>query len=141
MVDHTTFAELQWTRDPFSPNFFQVPPGFQKLSHIFTKEFIEVIKDVHALQCIRDISSFTKGDVTLMARINNHTASIQSRLIDLPNIHPVLECSHLAAHLCSIMLCCTVWCALAIPVGKLVFALTVSRESCSCREIFGLMNI
>ena len=54
----------------------------------------------------------------LMAHINNHTASIQSRLVGLPNLSPVLECCHLAAYVCSVMLCCKVWCALVIPVGE-----------------------
>ncbi|KPM35519.1 hypothetical protein AK830_g11061 [Neonectria ditissima] len=98
IVDHTTFAELQWTRDPFSPNFFRLPPGFQTRSHLLSKEFIEVLEDIHALQCIRDIPSSTKGDLMLMARINNHTASIQSRLVGFPKGSPVLECCHLAAY-------------------------------------------
>ncbi|MCJ1223713.1 hypothetical protein MMC12_000356 [Toensbergia leucococca] len=98
IVDHTTFAELQWIRDPFSPNFFRLPPGFQKRSDLLTKEFIEVLEDIHALECIRDVPRFTKGDVLLMAHINNHTASIQSRLVGLPNLSPVLKCCHLAAY-------------------------------------------
>ncbi|OKL63696.1 hypothetical protein UA08_00716 [Talaromyces atroroseus] len=80
IVDHTTFAELQWTRDPFSPHFFRLPPGFQTQAHLLSKEFVEVLEDVHALKCIRDIPHTTKSDVSLMAHINNHTASIQSRL-------------------------------------------------------------
>ena len=117
IVDHTTFAELQWTRDPFSPAFFRLPPGFQTRSYLLTKEFIKVLEDIQALQCIRDIPRSTKGDVMLMANINNHTASIQSRLVGLPDLSPALECCRLAAYVCSIMLCCTVWCALVIPVG------------------------
>jgi hypothetical protein len=118
VVDHTTFAELHWRRDPFSPSFSQLPPGFQKRSHLLTREFVEVLEDINALQCIRDLSRFTKGDVMQMAHINNHIASIQSRLVGLPKLSLVLECSRLAAYLCSAMLCCTVWCALVIPVGK-----------------------
>ncbi|RDW91726.1 hypothetical protein BP5796_02891 [Coleophoma crateriformis] len=93
IVDHTTFAELQWTRDPFSPNFFRLPPGFQARSHLLTRDFIAVLEDIHALQCIRDVPYFTKADVLLMARINNHMASIQSRISkDDPiwNKHPEL---------------------------------------------------
>ncbi|KAF2790979.1 hypothetical protein K505DRAFT_377130 [Melanomma pulvis-pyrius CBS 109.77] len=115
MFDHKTFAELQWTRDPFSPNFFRLPPGFQTRTHLLTKEFIEVLEDIHALQCIREVPRLTKGDVTMMAYINNHTASIQSRLVGFPNLSHVLECCHLAAYVCSVMLCCKVWCALVIP--------------------------
>lgn len=77
-----------------------------------------MLEDIHALQCIRDVPHFTKGDVLLMAHINNHTASIQSRLVGLPDLSPVLKCCHLAAYVCSVMLCCKVWCALVIPVGE-----------------------
>src|SRR5690349_7811540 len=118
IVDHTTFAELQWTRDPFTPTFFKLPPGFQTLSHLLTKEFIEVLEDIHALQCIRDVSRTTTSDTMIMASINNHTASVQSRLVGLPNHSYTLKCCHLAAYICSVMLCCTVWCALVIPVCK-----------------------
>lgn len=118
IVDHTTFAEIQWIRDPYPRNFFRLPQGFRKRSHHLTTEFIEVLEDIQALKCVRDESPFTKGGVRLMAHINNHTASIQSRLVGLPNLSPVLTCCHLAAYICSVMLCCKVWCALVIPVGK-----------------------
>jgi hypothetical protein len=88
-------------------------------SHLLTEDFIEVLKDINALQCIRDVPRFTRADVMLMAHINNHTASIQSRLMSLPNLSPVQKCCCLAAYICSVMLCCTVWCALVIPVGEL----------------------
>jgi hypothetical protein len=116
VFDHTTFTELQWTRDSFSPNFFSLPPGLQVRSDILTKEFVEVLEDIHALQCIRDIPGSTR-DVMLMTHINNHTASIQSRLVNLPKLSPLLRCCHLAAYVCSIRLCCTVWCPLVIPVS------------------------
>ncbi|KAH8688544.1 putative N-ethylmaleimide reductase [Ilyonectria robusta] len=115
IVDHTTFAELQWRRDPFSPSYFQLPPGFQALSHSLPKEFGEVLEDVYALQCIRDFSRSPNPDILSMAYINNHQASIQSRLLGIGNISPMLECCRLAAYLCSSMLCCKVWCALVIP--------------------------
>lgn len=117
IVDHTTFAELQWTRDPFIPNFFRLPPGFQTLSHLLSKGFIAILEDIYALQCIRDVPRHVKGDPMIMAYINNHTASTQCRLVELPNLSPVLECCRLAAYLCSVMLCCKVWCASVIPVS------------------------
>lgn len=117
IYDHTTFSELQWTRDPFVPNFFRPPPGFQTRSDLLTTELMQVLEDLHALQCIRDVPHYTKGDPMLMAYINNHTASIQSRLVSLQDVSPVQECCCLAAYNCSVMLCCTVWCALVIPVG------------------------
>ncbi|CAJ2507203.1 Uu.00g083890.m01.CDS01 [Anthostomella pinea] len=132
IVDHTTFAELEWTRDPFSPSFFRPPPGFQRLSHLLTRELIEVIEDINALQCIRDVVPQSKrGDVMMMANINNHIASIQSRLVGLPALSPVLKCCHLAAYLCSVMLCCTIWCALVIPShlsSQLLQALQQARD-------------
>ncbi|KAI0405487.1 hypothetical protein F4802DRAFT_606757 [Xylaria palmicola] len=115
IVDHTTFSELQWVRDPFSPSFFRLPPGFQKRAHLFTTEFIEVLEDLHALQCIRNVPFSTAYDATAMVRINNHTASIQSRLTSLRSLSPVMLCCRIAAYLCSVTLCCKIWCALVIP--------------------------
>ena len=124
IFDHTTFAELQWTRDPFSPTFYHLPPGFKTRSHLLAKEFVEVLEDIQALQCIRDVPRFLKGDMMQMAHINNHTASIQSRLVGLKLLSPALECCQLAAYICSVMLCCKVWCALIIPVGHALLSPT-----------------
>ncbi|KAN0099217.1 hypothetical protein V8E51_012992 [Hyaloscypha variabilis] len=116
VVDHTTFSELQWRRDPSSPNFFILPPGFQAQSHVLGEEFVEVLKDVYALQCIRDSGVyFDIEDVISMAQIDNHEASIQSRLVSLPNRSSISECCHLAAYLCSAMLRCELWRASTIP--------------------------
>ncbi|KAH8654156.1 hypothetical protein BGZ60DRAFT_161832 [Tricladium varicosporioides] len=115
VVDHTTFSELWWRRDPFSPNFFILPPGFQAQSHLLGEEFVEVLKDVFALQCIRDSALFGVEDVISMAHIDNHQASIQSRLVSLPNRSSISECCHLAAYLCSTMLRCKLWRTSIIP--------------------------
>lgn len=117
VVIHTLFAELQWGRDPFSPRFFRLPPGFQARSHLLTEEFIEVLEDIHALQCIREFRSASRNTLS-MAYINNHQASIQSRLVGLSNVSSVLKCCYLAAYLCPSMLCCTIWCASVIPVRR-----------------------
>lgn len=119
IFDHYTFSELQWSRDPFAPGIFQLPPGFQMLSHILSKEFVEVLEDLHALQCVRDVPGYVTNDSMGMAHINNHTASIQSRLMGLGNLCPLLKCCQLAAYISSVMICCTVWCALVIPVSEL----------------------
>lgn len=119
IVDHTTFIELQWTRDLVSRSFFCLPSGFQRRSYLLTKEFIGVLEDLHALQHIRNAPNFTKSGEMSMARINNLTASIQSRLVSMPTVSPFLKCAHLAAYTCSVMLCCHVWCALVIPVCEL----------------------
>lgn len=117
IVDHTTFAELQWTRDPFNPKAFTLPPGFQKRLHLLTSDFVEVLKDVHALQCIRDHAHFGEEDTMSMAQIDNHQASIQSRLAGLQNSSSFLDCCHLSAYLCSTMLRCKVWRASVTPVS------------------------
>lgn len=124
IVDHTTFDELQWRRDVFSPNHFQLAPGFQSMSQLLTEDLIEVLEDVHALQRIRETARFPTRDLISMAYINNHQASIQSRLMGLATLSPILECCRLAAYLCSSMLCCTVWCALVIPVCSLYKCVT-----------------
>jgi hypothetical protein len=117
VVDHTTFSELEWRRDTLSPNFFMLPPGFQAQAHLLGDEFVEVLKDVYALQCIRDRSLyFGPEDVISMARIDNHQASIQSRLVSLRKRSTISECCHLAAYLCSAMLRCKLWRESTIPV-------------------------
>lgn len=116
IVDHTTFAELAWRRDSVEPNSLQLPPGFQKISHVFDHGFIEAIKDIQALQHIRDFYQ-SSGRPVSMVRINSHTASIQSRLAALPTTTPLMKSCNLAAYISSVMLCCTVWCGLVIPVG------------------------
>lgn len=121
IVDHTTFSELLWQRDSFTPNFYQVPSGFEKISHLLCENFTEVLEDLHALQCIRNCSSYKKGDPFIMAYLNNHTASIQSRLVNLIMPSPMLKCCYTAAYICSIMLCCHAWCALVIPVSHFSF--------------------
>lgn len=114
IVDHTTFTELQWQRDSIAPDFFELPPGFQVRSHLFSPEFLDIVRDIHALQCIRNIYQRTGRPVSTVS-INSHTASIQSRLQALPNACPISKACHLAAYMCSVMLCCKVWCALVIP--------------------------
>ncbi|OQE04766.1 hypothetical protein PENVUL_c030G04018 [Penicillium vulpinum] len=80
VVDHTTFSELQWRRDPSNPDFFILPPGFQSRSYLLDQNFVEILRDVFALQCIRDSPILgTEGPMS-MAHIDNHQASIQSRL-------------------------------------------------------------
>ncbi|KLO81236.1 uncharacterized protein Y057_8640 [Fusarium fujikuroi] len=116
IVDHTTFTDLRWERDSIAPDFFELPLGFQIRSHLFSQEFLDIVRDIHALQCIRNIYQRTGRPVSTV-NINSHTASIQSRLQALPNTCPISKACHLAAYMCSVMLCCKVWCALVIPVS------------------------
>lgn len=53
-----------------------------------------------------------------MAHVDNHQASIQSRLVDLPNLSlsHIADCCQIAAYLCSTMLRCKIWRTSTIPV-------------------------
>lgn len=119
VVDHTTFPELHWNRDAFPSTFFTLPPGFQTQSHLLEKDFVEILRDIVALQCIRDKTRFPNREevISSMTHIDNHQASIQSRLVDLPTTSSIAECCHLAAYLCSAMLRCKIWSNSTIPVS------------------------
>ncbi|KAL6918674.1 hypothetical protein FSST1_002700 [Fusarium sambucinum] len=116
MFHHKSFAELEWDRDSIARDLLQLPPGFQVRSHLFSDEFIEVLEDIYALERIRD--DYRPADCVVSAVfINGHTASIQSRLEALPKATQLSRCCYLGAYLCSVMLCCTVWCSLVIPAN------------------------
>lgn len=136
IVNHTTFSEQLWQRDSFTPDFYQLPLGFQEISHLLSDSFIEVLEDLHALQCIRDCSIYRKGDPFIMAYINNHTASIQSRLANLVITSPMLRGCYIAAYICSIMLCCHIWCTLAIPVSYFVLAVHEETVLICCMKSY-----
>lgn len=120
IIDHTTFTELQWNRDSFPSTFFTLPSGFQAQFRLLGEEFVEVLRDIVALQCIRDrIPFFGREEVvSSMTHIDNHQASIQSRLVSLPTTSSISECCHLAAYLCSAMLRCKIWSNSTIPVSE-----------------------
>lgn len=123
IASHTTFPELRWARSKSPPGSLHLPPGFQSRAHLLTPELTEVFEDVQALQHIREAPGFTGDYAELMAGINNHMASIQSRLAGLSDLSPVQECCRLAAYMSSAMLCCTICCALVIPVGDCLYVL------------------
>lgn len=132
IVNHTTFGELQWKRDPFVPDFFVLAPGFGERANLFPEDFIEVLKDIHALQCVQDLPGYSCQNPIEMLRVDNHQASIGSRLVDLPKLSPILEACHLAAYLSACMLCSKVWRHSVIPVRD------PSRVSVLCRDEMGL---
>lgn len=130
LFDHTTFVELEWRRDPFTPNFYILSPGFLTRAHLFNDEFIRVLEDTHALQCIRDSPNFGCRDTGEMMRYDSHQGSVQSRLVDLPKTSLLLECCYLAIYISACQLCSKAWKALAIPVSTLYLlhlTLTLSR--------------
>lgn len=115
-VAHTTFPEMQWQRDLFSPDLFVLPPAFERRTHLLDKDFIEVLKDVHALACIRDSPIFMHEDTISMMHIDNQEAWIQSRLSNMTNLSFLQDCCRLAAYLCAAMFCCKVWRMSVLPV-------------------------
>lgn len=119
MVSHTTFAEMQWKRDLFSPQFFALPVGFHVQTHLLSEEFTEVLRDIHALQCIRESAGFTCEDIVSVLHVDNQQAWVQSRLMQLPKSTIFQECCHLAAYLSACMLCCKVWRLSVVPVSKI----------------------
>ncbi|KAL7917078.1 hypothetical protein ACQKWADRAFT_324944 [Trichoderma austrokoningii] len=115
LFDHTTFVELEWRRDPFTPNFYTLSPGFQARAHLFGDEFIRVLEDTRALQYIRNSPNFGCKDTGEMMRYDSHQGSVQSRLVDLPKDSLFLECCYLAIYISACQLCSKAWKALAIP--------------------------
>jgi hypothetical protein len=117
IVDHMTFAELQWSRDPFASSFFTLTPGFQRMAGEFQDDFVEVLKDIHALQCVQDLPGYNCQNAIEMLRVDNQQASIGSRLVGLPKLSPPVEACYLAAYLSACMLCSKVWRHSVMPVS------------------------
>jgi hypothetical protein len=143
IFDHTTFAELQWRRDSFLTHIYVLSPGFERRLDLLNEEFVEVLEDLHGLQSIRDCPNFDCYDATDMIRVDNHQASIQSRLAALSatKVSLLSECCHLAAYIFACQLCCKVWRASSIPVRKshhyeLGLSLSNSSRFCSKSNIF-----
>lgn len=118
IVDHRTFSELLWVRDSSRPAFYILPPGFHQVQGILGPEFKHIMQDIHALQCIRNFYLFDEGAVT-MAQIDNHQASVQSRLANMSSDSFISDCCRLAAYLCSTMLRCKLWRSSCVPVSGL----------------------
>lgn len=134
-VGHKTFPEMQWQRDLFSPELFVLPPAFARRTHLLDKDFIEVLKDVHALTCIRDSPVFMHEDTISMMHVDNHEAWIQSRLSEMTNLSYLQECCRLAAYLCASMLCCKVWRMSVIPVCGPPSAFSVRASTMSSADV------
>lgn len=120
VFDHTTFAEIHWGRDSFLSHLYVLSPGFETRSDLLNKDFVGILEDLHALQSIRDSPNFICDDATDMLRIDNHQASIQSRLaiLSVSNMPIFSECCNLAAYISACQLCCKVWRSSSIPVSK-----------------------
>ncbi|KAL6903891.1 hypothetical protein GGI43DRAFT_421417 [Trichoderma evansii] len=136
LFDHTTFVEMDWRRDPFTPNFYILSPGFQARAHLFNDEFISILEDTHALQCIRDSPNFGCRDTGEMMRYDSHQGSVQSRLVGLPKNSLFLECCYLAIYISACQLCAKAWKALAIPA----YLSTVLLEKLQQADINGVWD-
>lgn len=120
IVDHDTFKELHWGRNSTNPpGVFLLPEGFGEISHLLSKGLIETLEDINAFQQIRDSDLFPVATVLSPTQLDNHQASIQSRLTGPANIaqdSPLQESCRLAAYLCCTMLRCRIWRTSGAPV-------------------------
>ncbi|KAI9689920.1 MAG: hypothetical protein M1822_009802 [Bathelium mastoideum] len=119
-IDHETFVELIWRRDPLLLPIFQVPEGFVRSADLLGSEFLSIVRDIRALQAIRDATDVDYYDSVTIMRLDNHQASIESRLYNLGKDpmrfeNPALYCCIVAAHICTYMLFTEVWSASVVP--------------------------
>ncbi|KAI9708117.1 MAG: hypothetical protein M1820_004321 [Bogoriella megaspora] len=119
-VSHETFVELAWQRDPLRSSIFEIPPGFVASADLLEPDFLSVVKDIRALQMIRDATDVDHNDAVTIMHLDNHQASIESRLYDLVKDplrfhNPTLYCCLNAAYICSYMLFTEVWGSSLIP--------------------------
>lgn len=118
-LDHTSFSELYWRRDPLLINLYTLPPGFLRISHLLSGELVEIIEDVHALQVISEMyCEPAPFDVFSTMQIDNQQAWNESRIEAFKiRDNPVLESCCLTLYLCTYLSCTTVWQSVLIPVS------------------------
>lgn len=87
------------------------------------------------MQCIRDSPDFSPDDALTIAHIDNHQASVESRILGLDKLSIFEECCHLGAYMSACAICCKVWLGSTIPVSKSV---TYSLLRCSCPPAYVL---
>lgn len=140
ITDHNTFTDLQWRRNLLTPYSFTLPSGFHTVSHRLTDDFIEILEDIHAFQCIRDTYHSEGSDTLTIAQIDNQQASIQSRLAMMSTSSHFMDVLCLAAYLSSATLRCRIWHDSVIPVSmawftQSLFSFTLRRTICFDRVI------
>jgi hypothetical protein len=91
---------------------------------------VEVLEDIHALQHLRDSSDLNCTDVVSVLQIDNHQASVESRLYwclrATEKENGVLTSCVLTSYLCAFMLFTDVWANPFIPshvASKLLYVL------------------
>lgn len=120
VISHDTFTELSWRRDPFCLSLFQIPPGFEAHADFLGNDFLAIIEDIKALQTIRDTVEVDHHDTISLMHLDNHMASIESRLYNLGMgplryEQPTLYCCILSAYLCTYALFTVVWDSSLLP--------------------------
>ena len=120
VLSHDTFSELHWKRDPFRPSIFRVPTGFEAYADVLGNEFLAISEDIHALRALVDTMDVDQRDAISIMHLDNHQASIESRLYNLgrdPLRHerPALYCCICAGYLCTYMLFNDVWSSSLLP--------------------------
>ena len=134
IVSHDTFAELYWRRDFLLSSIFQLPTGFELYKNVLGNDFSEVVKDIKALQTMREGIDTNWGDPVSIMHLDNQQASIESRLYELGKsptrlVNPALYCSNHAAYLCTYSLFTEVWASAMIPTRLTCDLLETLRAS------------
>lgn len=119
ILDHTSFSELYWRRDPLLIKLYALPPGFLRISHLLTGELVEIIEDVHALQLISEMYCEPAPlDAISAMQIDNQQAWIESRIQTLRiREDPILKSCCLTLYLCTYLSCTTIWQSALISVS------------------------
>jgi hypothetical protein len=119
VFDHTTFPELQWSRDPVLRPLYTFPLGFMTVSHLLSPEIEELFEDIHAFQIMRDSPDFQFNDPASLIRLDNQQAWAESRLYNfrkaLGHSDYMLECSLIAAYICTYFMYTDMWGGSLIP--------------------------
>ncbi|KAL7902837.1 hypothetical protein HDV63DRAFT_384728 [Trichoderma sp. SZMC 28014] len=130
---HDSFPELHWSRNPFLSSVYMLPPGFEPLRHEFGSDLIKVVQDIYALQHYRESSIVDLDDPTSLLHLDNHQASIESRLyshfLTTDESSGVLAGCILALYLCTYMLFSEVWAGHFIPSHMSAKLLRVLRDT------------
>ena len=113
IFDHTTFSEMDWSRDQLREDDYALPPGLASSRDLFTEEIITVLEDIHAFQRMRDSQECDPQDYETMIRIDNGQAWNESRLFNIghmtDNLGFLVKCCLTVAYLCSYALYSEIW--------------------------------
>ena len=120
ILTHESFAELAWKRDSLRPSIYQTPIGFQIFASALGNDFLDIAADIKALQIMTDAQRVDCRDAVSVMHLDNHQASVESRLQILGRdpmrfVNPGLYACICASHLCSYTLYTDIWTSNLIP--------------------------